>query len=79
MKGGENTETSSTNHYSEKESIILAIKFYDGENVKIKCSDYMYDKNDKSFKCFDSNKEMIFFAPIERILCAYDEKFRIYK
>ncbi len=67
-------ETSIVNNSGD---IIVVIKFYNGEFIKICCSGYLYDEHTESFRCYDENKELIFIAPIDRILCAYEDKYRI--
>lgn len=75
-KGSESMKETMSNHYPapEDDSVIAVIKFISCEWVKIRCSDYKFNDD---FVCTNSNGEAIFIAPRDRILCVYEEKYRI--
>ena len=75
LKGGESMEENKT----LDNGTIVAIRFTNGDTVKIRCSEFSYDEATKCFYLSDDCYSNVAIVPREQVACIYEEKCRVYK
>ena len=58
---------------------IVAIRFTNGDTVKIRCSEFSYDEATKCFYLSDDCYSNVAIVPREQVACIYEEKCRVFE